>query len=185
MSAEDELAIRRLVAIYSDAITCRDPDAAAAVFTADGVLHAFHGPEVVGREAIRAALSGRQRREPGDPGEPAEPGEPGEPGAATKESSGSAEPGFSMQFTRFVAVDIDGDSATGRSYFLEFSRGPERDGVGRCSTGINQDRFARTPDGWRITYRRLMRTYVGDALFPGKTTELEVGAWPGGPDPMG
>jgi uncharacterized protein (TIGR02246 family) len=158
MSAEDELAIQRLVAIYSDAITCRDPDAAAAVFAEDGVLHAFSGPEVVGRDAIRAALGGRS-------GPRAETG---------------GEPGFSMQFTRFVAADVDGDTAVGRSYYLEMSRGPDRDGVGRFSTGVNEDRYVRTPDGWRIAHRRLMRTYVGDASFPGKTTALEISAWPGG-----
>jgi hypothetical protein len=178
MSAEDELAIQRLVAIYSDAITCRDPGAAAAVFAEDGVLHAFHGPEVVGRDAIRAALSGRARRPRETPAERVDANT-----EAQRPDAEPAEPGFSMQFTRFVAVDIDGDTATGRSYYLEFSRGPARDSVGRYSTGINQDRYVRTPEGWRIAHRRLMRTYVGDASFPGKTTALEVGAWPGGPDP--
>ncbi|MBW8826987.1 MAG: nuclear transport factor 2 family protein [Acidobacteria bacterium] len=168
MSAEDELAIQRLVAIYSDGVTCGDAAAAAAVFTEDGVLHAFTGPEVVGRDAIREALGGRQRRSDATGSDA---------GAATAPS----EPGFSMQFTRFVAVDIDGDTAIGRSYYLELSRGPDRDGVGRCSTGINEDRYVRTGEGWRIAHRRLMRTYVGDMAFPGKTTGLEIGAWPGGP----
>lgn len=167
MSADDELAIQRLVAIYSDAITCRDPDAAAAVFAEDGVLHAFHGVEVVGRHAIRDALGVRGR-------------------SLADEASidgAASEPGFSMQLTRFVAADINGGDATGRSYYIEFSRGPDRTDVGRFSTGVNEDRYVRTPEGWRIAYRRLARTYVGDASFPGKTTPLEISAWPTGPNP--
>jgi len=164
LNAEDELSIQRLVAIYSDAVTCRDPDAAAAVFTEDAVLSAFGGPDVSGRTAIRDALAGRSRRATGDANRDEPP-----------------EPGFSMQFTRMIAVDMDGSDAVGRSYYFEMSRGPDRDSAGRFSTGINEDRYALTPEGWRIARRRIMRTYVGDASLPGKTTAIAVPAWPGGP----
>jgi hypothetical protein len=170
VSADDELAIRRLVAIYSDAITCRDPAAAATVFAEDGVLHAFSGPEVVGRDNIREALGGRSRAR--------------SDAEAPSVATAPAEPGFSIQLTRFVAVDFHGDTANGRSYYLEFSRGPERDSVGRYSTGVNEDTYVRTPEGWRIARRRLTRNYVGDMMFPGKTTSLEIAAWASGPDPV-
>ena len=91
--------------------------------------------------------------------------------------------GFSIQLTRFVAADLDGDGATGRSHYLEVSRGPDPQAPGRFSTGINEDHYSREPDGWRIAVRRISRSYVGDIDLPGKATLLGAVAWPGGPSP--
>jgi uncharacterized protein (TIGR02246 family) len=150
--AEDELAIRTLIAAYSDAIMCRDGVAAASVFADDGVLHAFNGPEVAGRTAIEAALVRRT--------------------ASTGDDGG----GFGVQMTMTVGVRIDGDIATARSHYLETGRGAAP-GVGRLSMGSMEDTFRRIDGHWCISHRRLKRVYVGDIDMPGKTTPRDLTAW--------
>ena len=53
----DESAVRALAAAYSDAVMRLDGVEAAETYHVDGVLAAFSGPEVVGREAVAAALT--------------------------------------------------------------------------------------------------------------------------------
>jgi ketosteroid isomerase-like protein len=48
----DQLAVQRLLTSYTDAVNRRDPAAATAVYTPDGVLNAF-GFEIVGHEKLR------------------------------------------------------------------------------------------------------------------------------------
>jgi ketosteroid isomerase-like protein len=153
-SLEDEFAVRAVVTRYSDAIMCRDPAAAAALFARDGVLHAFAGEPVVGREAIEAALGARVSSRTPDP----------------------AETSFGFQMSREVGVSIDGDTAQGRWYYLEIGRGGEP-GTGRLSMGTFNDRFVRTDEGWKIAHRRLTRFYVGDLEMPGKSFAREFETW--------
>jgi uncharacterized protein (TIGR02246 family) len=157
----DERAIERLVAVYSDAATCRDATAAAAVYAEDAVLRAFSGEPIVGRQAIEQALRTSF-------------------GASTARDARGA-PSYFIQITRFTAVDIDGDNASGRSYYLAIGRGPAPADVGRLETGRNEDRYVRTPHGWRIASRRITRNYVGDMALPGNAFAFEAGAWPTGP----
>ena len=151
-SAEDELAVRSLLASYSDAVTLGDPAAAASAFAEDAVLEAFGGPEVTGRAAIEAALASRLARKEG---------------------------AFALQMTMCVGGRFasDGSSCEARSHYLEISRSAEQ-GIGRLSIGIMDDKLARGPDGrWRIVRRRLVRSYVGDVDTPGKTFPLGIEAW--------
>jgi ketosteroid isomerase-like protein len=53
--AEEENAIRRLVAFYSDAVTHLDASRAAAVYCEDGCV-SIAGAEIVGRAAIEAGM---------------------------------------------------------------------------------------------------------------------------------
>ncbi|MGE0879553.1 MAG: nuclear transport factor 2 family protein [Acidimicrobiia bacterium] len=149
----DELAIRSLIAVYSDAVICRDGAAAASVFADDGVLHAFAGDPIDGRDAIERALSNRV----GD------------------------FKGFSYQIMSTVHVTADGDGAVARSHYFEISSTGES-AVGRLSTGTARDRFVRTAEGWRVAYRRLTRSYVGDMAAPGKSFPLAFAAWAAGAD---
>jgi uncharacterized protein (TIGR02246 family) len=52
----DRLELQDLVQRYAACVDDRDLDAAAALFALDAVLVPAHGPEAVGRSAIRAAL---------------------------------------------------------------------------------------------------------------------------------
>jgi len=154
MNTTDELAIRSLLAGYSDAVMCGDAAAAASVFADDGVLSAFGGPDVVSRPAIEAALTGRL---------------------------GGRGGGFSVQMLMTVGVLVDGDRAEARSHYLEASRGADP-GVGRLSMGSMEDRLNRSPDGWRIVHRRLARVYVGDLDMHGRVTQRNLIAWLWGPE---
>ena len=149
-TAGDELAVRSLLAGYSDAVMCGDAAAAASVFAEDGILQAFGGPDVVGRPAIEAALSARLGDDPGR--------------------------GLSVQMTMTVGVRIGGDQARARSHYLEMSRRAEP-GTGRLSMGSMDDELLRVGDEWRIGRRILRRVYVGDFDMPGKVTPRDPTAW--------
>src|SRR3546814_8546714 len=53
----DELEIQKLAAAYSHAVMRRDGQAAAAVYTEDGILSAFYAPDIIGRQAIAEILT--------------------------------------------------------------------------------------------------------------------------------
>jgi hypothetical protein len=52
-------------------------------------------------------------------------------------------------------IELDGDVATGRSYFFNPNSFPDETGTERMIFvgGYYNDRFVRTPDGWRIAER--------------------------------
>lgn len=89
---EDELAIRRLAAAYSDAVNRGDLDAMVAVYAPDGVLIPFAGQEYKGRDAIRKVVG---------------------------ESIGRFE--YIFQMTHSGMVQVNGDCASCRWWISEIS----------------------------------------------------------------
>ena len=66
-------------------------------------------------------------------------------------------------------VQVDGDEAEASCYVRAFHRGAERPELTYEMFGVYHDRLRRTPDGWRITFRRLeVRFELGtrDVLGP-------------------
>ena len=63
--------------------------------------------------------------------------------------------------TTNVAVEVDGDAATARSYFTVFQATPVLP-LQPIISGRYQDRFARTDGGWRFADRRIFVDLVGD-----------------------
>lgn len=63
-----------------------------------------------------------------------------------------------------IAIDVDGDAATARSYVdvVLMSAGGD---TGMNALGYYDDRLIRTPDGWRIAERRF--TTVDQRALPG------------------
>jgi 3-phenylpropionate/cinnamic acid dioxygenase small subunit len=56
-------------------------------------------------------------------------------------------------------IEVDGDSATARSYYLFIQN--RESGPAITHYGSYEDRLARCPDGaWRITYRRLVNEAI-------------------------
>lgn len=76
------------------------------------------------------------------------------------------------EFLPFVAqhlVDVDGDEATGTCYLTVRGVIGERKFLGG---GYYDDRYRRTPDGWRITYRKInMVPFIPLGPKRPKTTE--------------
>ena len=108
---------------FTDAAMMRDRARLASLFTPNGALRMPNIPaELVGREEIRAG---------------------GERLQALWE--------FFVQTTHPGAIQLDGDTATGRAYIQELARA--RDGRQGLNFAIYHDRYQRTGDGWKFTER--------------------------------
>ncbi|MFD8785090.1 nuclear transport factor 2 family protein [Kitasatospora sp. NPDC059599] len=119
----DRVEIQALQGEFTDAVMMRDRARLARLFTADGVLRMPNVPiELVGPEQIR--LGGEKLQEQWD---------------------------FFVQTTHPGAIEIDGDTATGRAYLHELAR--LRSGFQGLNYAVYHDRYQRTPDGWRFTER--------------------------------
>lgn len=128
---QDEIAINRLIAAYSHAVMRLDAAASAAVYTEDGVLSAFSGADVVGRDRIERML-----------------GKIYAPLRFLSQNCGS------------VVIEVDGDNARASSSVAEFVQYKDRDPLG-CCFGNYDDRLVRTSEGWRFTRRRFNPFFSG------------------------
>lgn len=109
----------------------------AACFAADGVLE-YPGASPVGPAAIEASLT-----------------------------SGMTNP--RLTFVRHhitnPLIDLEGDTATARSYFTVHSN------IGPDHSGTYDDRLVRKPEGWRFVRRRVRIDWQADAsLFRSMVT---------------
>jgi hypothetical protein len=136
--SSDESAIRSLAAAYSHAIARRDAAAAAAVYAEDGVLSAFFGPEIVGRDKVEEAL--RQTLAP---------------------------LAFIVQTCASGLVEVEGDRARSSWSVIEWLQDTGKTDLG-CCFGLYEDQLARRPEGWRFTRRRFHPFYRGTVPSSGK-----------------
>lgn len=133
----DRVEIEALRGEFTDAGMMRDFDRLASLFTDDGVWKIPDVPvEFTSRADIRAGVE--RLRE------------------------------FWEYFVQTVhpgMVQIDGDTAVGRSYVSEFGR--MRDGSSHLNYAIYHDRYRRTPDGWRFAERVYEVRYLDTTPLPG------------------
>jgi len=119
----DRVEIEALRGEFTDAVMMRDYDRGASLFTPDGVVRMPHvNVEFAGREEIRA---GGERLQ------------------------GLWE--YFVQTTHPGAIQVDGDTASGRAYIQELGR--TLDGRSHLNYAIYHDRYQRTGDGWKFTER--------------------------------
>lgn len=129
MSAEDELAIRNIVADLSRFADDGDLDDYVGLFAPDGVWD-MPGATRTGHAEIRA-------------------------GAEARRAAGGQGPGSNTRHAvTTVAVRVDGDAATSTSTFL-FLTGTNEPPPTLALVGTYDDTFVRTPDGWRLASRRI------------------------------
>lgn len=77
-------------------------------------------------------------------------------GAVERRESGIQGPGSGTRHVlTTTSVEIDDDAARARSYFLYLDT-KEADGVAVRLTGRYLDDFTRTPEGWRMSRRRIV-----------------------------
>ncbi|MEV0428517.1 nuclear transport factor 2 family protein [Micromonospora sp. NPDC050495] len=140
----DRVEIEALRGEFTDAAMMRDRARLASLFTPDGVLRMPNIPaELVGREEIRV---GGERLQ--------------------------AQWDFFVQNSHPGVIQLDGDTATGRTYMHELAR--TLDGRQGQNFAIYHDRYQRTPDGWRFTERVYEVRYLdttplaGSAPRPGE-----------------
>ena len=133
----DRVEIEALRAEFGDSSLMRDWDRFAALFTVDGAWRMPHaGIEFDSRAAIRAGVE-RLR--------------------------GLWE--FFVQTTHPGIIELDGDTATGRTYIAEFGR--FHDGSSHLNYAIYHDAYRRTPDGWKFVERRYEVRYYDAAPLTG------------------
>lgn len=120
----DELAIQRVMGIYSEAASRGDLETAVSTFTEDGTwgVPAFN-LVCAGREAVLAGL--RSFSDPMD---------------------------YIVQAHCPAIVTVDGENATARSVIRECGKYKGRD-EGLEVLGIYVDTLVRTADGWKFTDR--------------------------------
>jgi ketosteroid isomerase-like protein len=133
----DRVEIEALRGEYTDAGMMHDYDRFASLFTSDGAVRMPHiNVEFVGREQILAGISRLQ--------------------------------GYWDYFVQTVhpgAIQLDGDTATGRAYIAEFGR--MRDGGSHLNYALYHDRYQRTPDGWKFSERVYEIRYADTAPLTG------------------
>ncbi|MEY2926097.1 MAG: hypothetical protein RL367_574 [Pseudomonadota bacterium] len=127
----DEVEITRLLAAYSHAVMRLDAARSAAVYTEDGVLSAFAGPDVIGRAAIEKILTKVYR-----------------PLSFLVQNCGS------------IVVEVEGDQARASSSVSEFIRYKDKDQLS-CCFGNYDDALIRTGEGWRFSRRRFNPFFSG------------------------
>ncbi|MEV6793238.1 nuclear transport factor 2 family protein [Streptomyces sp. NPDC051320] len=119
----DRVEIEALRGEFTDAAMMRDRARLASLFTPDGALRMPNIPaELVGREEIR--VGGERLQSQWD---------------------------FFVQTTHPGIIQLDGDTATGRTYIQELAR--TRDGRQGLNYAIYHDHYLRTTDGWKFTER--------------------------------
>jgi ketosteroid isomerase-like protein len=137
----DRVEIEALRDEFSDASMMRDWDRFASLFTDDGAWRMPHiGEELVTRQDIRAGVE-RLR--------------------ALWE--------YFVQSVHQGTIELDGDTAVGRSHVSEFGR--FRDGRSQLNYSLYHDRYRRTPDGWRFAERVYEVRYLDSTPLAGSAPD--------------
>jgi ketosteroid isomerase-like protein len=141
LAVADRVEIEALRAEFTDAGMMQDWDRFAATFTVDGAWRMPHIPvEFTSRKEIRAAVE-RLR----------------------------AHWSYFVQNVHPGAVELDGDTATGRTFIQEFGR---YQGNSFLNYAVYHDRYRRTPDGWKFAERRYEIRYLDTTPLTGAPPEV-------------
>jgi hypothetical protein len=131
----DELEIRNLVARYSDAVNRRDSGDWGATWAKQGEWHLM-GNATQGRETIVAHWENLMTNFP-----------------------------FVMQLVHSGAVEVQGDTGTGRWYLTEINR---TDNGAGSAIGVYHDRYLREDGVWTFARRRFDVLYMGPPDLSGQ-----------------
>jgi ketosteroid isomerase-like protein len=139
----DRVEIEALRGDYTDATLMRDYDRLASLFTENAVMRWPHiNREFLGREEIRAAIE-----------------------------HGQGLWDYFLQTTHPGTIQVEGDTATGRAYIVEFGR--FHDGSSHLNYAVYHDRYQRTPDGWKFSERVYEVRYVDTTPLAGSPPARE------------
>jgi uncharacterized protein (TIGR02246 family) len=134
--ADDEEAIRGLVAAYAERMDAADFDGVADLF-ADGVFRSSRGTELVGRDAVRRQYDPVLLYEGGSP--------------RTMHVLGNIE----------VELEAGGETATAHCAFMVLSAATPGS-LGPVLAGRYDDRFERVDGAWRFAERTVSPDLIGD-----------------------
>jgi ketosteroid isomerase-like protein len=132
----DRVEIEALRGEYTDAVMMHDYDRLASLFTEDGAVRMPHiNAEATSREEIRGGIQRLQ---------------------------GLLD--YFVQTTHPGTIQLDGDTALGRSYISELMHGS---GGSHLNYAIYHDRYRRTPEGWKFSERVYEVRYVDSTPLAG------------------
>lgn len=136
----DRFEIEALRGESTDAALMRDWDRFASLFTQDGV---WRIPDVniefVSREEIRAGIERLQGHWD-----------------------------YFVQTTHPGTIELEGDTAVGRAYIVEFGR--LRDGSSQLHYSLYHDRYQRTSEGWKFAERVYEIRYLDTTPLAGSAS---------------
>ena len=133
----DRFEIEALRGEFTDAIMVRDYDRFASLFAQDGAWRMPHiKEEFVTREEIRVGIERLQ-----------------------------ALWDYFVQHPHPGTIQLEGDTAVGRTYVAEFGR--MRDGSSNLNYSVYHDRYRRTPEGWKFTERVYEVKYLDNTPLAG------------------
>jgi ketosteroid isomerase-like protein len=133
----DRFEIEALRGEFTDALMMHDYDRFASLFTKDGAWRIpYINVDLASREEIRAGIERMQGLW-----------------------------NYFVQTTHPGTIQVDGDTALGRAYILEFGR--MRDGRSELNYSLYHDRYQRTPDGWKFTERVYEVRYLDNTELAG------------------
>jgi ketosteroid isomerase-like protein len=136
----DRVEIEALRGEFTDARMMHDYDRLASLFTPDGVLRIPDAGIAFGSRAeIREGIERLQ-----------------------------ANWEYFVQHAHPGTIQLDGDTATGRTYISELGR--FHDGRSHLNYSLYHDRYQRTPDGWRFASRVYEIRYVDSTPLTGQPT---------------
>ncbi|MFJ9413668.1 nuclear transport factor 2 family protein [Streptomyces sp. NPDC101227] len=139
----DRVEIEALRGEFTDAVMMRDYDRLASLFAADGVWRIPEAHvEFTGPQEIRAGIERLQRQWE-----------------------------YFVQTTHPGAIQLEGDTASGRAYVQEL--GHLRDGKSGSNYSLYHDRYQRTPDGWKFTERVYEVRYLDTTPLAGSGSSPE------------
>jgi ketosteroid isomerase-like protein len=152
----DRVEIEALRGEFTDAVMMHDYDRFGSLFTQDAAVRMPDGNvELVGRNEIRAGIERMQ-----------------------------GQLDYFVQNTHPGAIQLDGDTASGRAYMSELIR--LRDGRSHLNYAIYHDRYQRTSDGWKFTERVYEVRYLDSTPLAGSApTRRGAPANPPAPGMMG
>ena len=136
MSLEDRFAILDVIGRYSQAWDAKDADAYAGCFAEDGIVEVYTPAreEPVQRHVGRAAIHAWAHR---------------------RLTGGLASVRTRHHQTGVVFLDLTPEAARTRSTLLETHVRPEDRAPRPMFTGVYQDRWRKTAEGWRLTLREV------------------------------
>ena len=129
LTGQDYGEIEALYARYNQGSDFRDDELFLSAFSEDAVIVRADGSKVEGMAALRASRPKREKEETGDNGR--------------RHRTGS------------YLITPTADGAKGRAYYilLDVTTRPPT----MTLSGVYEDEFVRTPDGWRIKHRFINR----------------------------
>lgn len=146
--AAERALVDNLYARYAFAADWQDADTYASLFTTEGVLD-WAGGVVEGREAIRQEVKNMRGNF-----------------ASLEAEDAPLRPARLRHFITNLALDIEGDTATGRAFWVEFdNRNPERQAYSGAY-GHSEDELRKVNGEWLFARRVIFNEEMDERAAP-------------------